>query len=969
MANISFSIFSSPERLTKQYSTHDGELVMDGASNWVNRVAPASAENLVDLLGQLDSLTQNQCVGWGIAHPEITGPTQVVKKDYRKAHGGLARTAECFNWPSGPAVLMLDLDMPHTPESARVDILEALKLGCNLDAEDCEMVWRPSSSNGVYVDDPTTAKKSGRIYMVASHGGDIRTIGQSIEAALWASDKGYIRVSVSGKPLTRCLVDTCVWQPERLDYVAPAVLTGAAVRNAAEPVFWNPRGKPLGKPKRNDDTRRVFETAEVKKKAAKVASEPECKRARSAYIDELCARGITREAALVAADGGKLVPGFKLRLATGELVDVGDILDNLEQYHKTEFYDPFEPTSDGRIAILYTNRVPMLYSQMHAGTVYLLQRVAKHAVPVPAVNPESCALTLVGHLQKYFKDQVFLIKEGTDEPRVVWITNNAVCQVTPKNLGFMLSTQMEFTIEKKHKVVEVTLPNSASENLFKGIGFNWINIPKLRGVSNRPWLNPKTGEIFSEVGYDSASQLYLSGEYQFEAVSPMSMQDRMSLLLAPYDGFEIYDMDDKISRGYTDAQVLGLQLSFASRFTVLTPSFGVSCADPGAGKTYLGSCAHAENGIPPLPVKWARSPEEQTKILGSVYDKMLPSIFLDNADGAFESADLNLVLAANIDVPAQMRRLGSNTFITCFNNLPVIITGINVSFGTGAEARRFILLNLAPKARHRGVGLTDTFADPLGHIKDNWQERHMHRLALFLDYAKAGFPRWYGQPGNELPENFKAFPDYDRWVRGLVYHLTGIDIVAAIDQQTAAVVYEQPLPAIAVAMTVQWLYCASLWHATQAAAQLKAGHEVQAATLRAAGDATGADDLLKSTEQRHAATEAAIKEGQFACITGEALTLALAVARGETVAAPDTVMPPQVYDSYFVARAQKFSDYNEMGVNCQGTIRNAIKAGTKNGLVVLHDETPHREGKLYSITGAPMVLPSRLTAGRQKPKF
>lgn len=922
--NISFSIFASPECLTKQYSTQDGKLVSTGASNYVNHVRVASAENLVDVLAQLDKLAKNECVGWGIPHNVTEPALPVVTKAYRAQHGGLSRTKDCFTWPSGPGVLMLDLDMPHTPESARADILTALKLATGIDATECEMVWRPSSSNGVYVEDPTTAKKSGRIYMVAQHGGDIRELGLAIEAGLWALDKGHIRISVSGKPLPRCLVDTCVWQPERLDYVAPAVLTGAAQRLPVEPVWWNAGSdKRLPKPRSGSaHAKRIAEQSMAKKAAAKTASEPECRAQRSIYIDTLCTRGVPRPAALAAVDGGKLTPGFKIKLSDGTVVDVQDILNDPVKYNRVGCYDPFEPSDDGRVAIIYTNRsVYMLYSQLHAGTRYLIQSVDKTTYSLPPTNSDACAEMLGRLMVKHFPEQVFLVKEGNTEPRLVWVNGLSATDIEAGNLGYVLSTQVEFVkINKKHMQEEVKLSAKDTATVFHAAKFDRLVLPRLRGVVNRPWLNPVTGVVHDEVGYDSTTQLYLAGAHQFDQPLKATPHDRIARLLEPYNGFEFYDIKDRLNPEVTRALALNHMLCMASRATLGAPSVAISAGGGGKGKTYYGMCLLAENGLAPVPVIWpvGASHEEKSKVLGSCYKMNFDHILLDNADGTFASRDLNTILDKPVSTPCVIRLLGGNNFITCFNNIPVILTGINISFDSEAEARRFFLVKLAPKERHLGEGLDGKFADPLFHITRNWTDRHMDRLALLQDYAAEGFPRDHN--GKILPEDFSAYPDYDRWVRGLVWHYTGIDPVQSIKDQIDASATERGLDPVGVLLTIQWLYLASL----NAARTLPGG-------LTAKAEANG----------------------EFDCITGEALEQAL-----ESKCVFDTAG-----DEFYQARAMAWASNKLNAAITTGlpTNRMAIGSGVKNGLSVRwSDDEKDRNGRKSVLSGYPLTVPSNL---------
>ena len=227
MINIKFSLFASPYLLTKRIDLVDGKLVKTPAANTVAAVKRMTVATLVQVMAVLDTLTDKQAACWGVSIADVD--ESVVETSERveagqAVAGAISRTRKFMTWANAAGVFMADLDDNHTPESARDALLAAWRaVFGNDDLAEVEMFYRPSVSAGVYAEG-IEPLQGGRIYFAVERAEDIPRIGDALVAGMWLNGHGFVRPSKSGAALMCCPVDATVWQPERIDFVAPAVL-------------------------------------------------------------------------------------------------------------------------------------------------------------------------------------------------------------------------------------------------------------------------------------------------------------------------------------------------------------------------------------------------------------------------------------------------------------------------------------------------------------------------------------------------------------------------------------------------------------------------------------------------------------------------------------------------------------------------------------------------------------------------
>lgn len=82
-----------------------------------------------------------------------------------------------------------------------------------------------------------------RIYIHVADASDIKRAGDALSDRLWLAGYGYFLVGEAGQLLERCLFDTSVWQPTRLDFAAGANCIAPLQQRRGKPEVFE--GKPL----------------------------------------------------------------------------------------------------------------------------------------------------------------------------------------------------------------------------------------------------------------------------------------------------------------------------------------------------------------------------------------------------------------------------------------------------------------------------------------------------------------------------------------------------------------------------------------------------------------------------------------------------------------------------------------------------------------------------------------------------
>lgn len=256
---VSLSVLSKPNGiLTKKLNLVNGFVESDSSecrmSSGLAEKINVRLEDLPNLFGKLSS---NQCIttGWvNTTAPQV----ELLARDKFKSkaysypaqtlpHGTYAtRTLDSFV-QDGYSLVMFDFDddssSPFKIDSPDV-FIDSLATVIP-DFNRISFVRSYSSSSAVFdVQTGAVLKPASgfHIWMAVKDGTDLQRFGQVLEKRLWLAGFGYIKISKrNANLLTRTIVDTAVFSPERLCFEAGAVVTDDRIVQRLPAPEWNAR--------------------------------------------------------------------------------------------------------------------------------------------------------------------------------------------------------------------------------------------------------------------------------------------------------------------------------------------------------------------------------------------------------------------------------------------------------------------------------------------------------------------------------------------------------------------------------------------------------------------------------------------------------------------------------------------------------------------------------------------------------
>ena len=200
---------------------------------------------LSELPAFMAQLDMNQCLVHGVVRDGRADkcPVSVVPKARREdGDDTISRSREFFRYPAGPGLTMLDYDPnpDHGHEFTPDELIAAIDRGVFPGFASAATVAALSTSSEVYLDDElksTDGKPGFHLYFLAADGGDIPRFGEVLFKRLWLAGYGHGMLSKVGSFLKRGAIDASVFQPERCDFVAGAVLRDGLIQRRPNPVY------------------------------------------------------------------------------------------------------------------------------------------------------------------------------------------------------------------------------------------------------------------------------------------------------------------------------------------------------------------------------------------------------------------------------------------------------------------------------------------------------------------------------------------------------------------------------------------------------------------------------------------------------------------------------------------------------------------------------------------------------------
>ena len=364
--------------LTKSYKLIAGSLAKDSSQCFLNTGEVETIKlDFNDLPGFLDSLKKNQAIIHGVTgHKEI----KIVAKRYLDQYpDAITRSKDNFYWPDN-GIIMFDYDPPlNSKPLDKPELLAALR-SLHPELEKAAMVWRPSaSSNLVGIDGTIYSKlRNQRVYVEYRNPENMGLFVKNLEYAAWEKKLGYIFVTAAGTALPRCIFDTAVFSPERLDFAAGAECSAGlreqsiiSTYSSGEAIDFNIELQPL------DSERFELQVEEAKRAVATTITE-----ARAAYIDkqseELAgSKGISKAKATRIVSyrlKNKLLPGDIVYTDNMEPIQVVDIILNPDQYNGMVIRDPLEPKYGKSNAKIFVDIDKIIINSFaHGGRIFELK--------------------------------------------------------------------------------------------------------------------------------------------------------------------------------------------------------------------------------------------------------------------------------------------------------------------------------------------------------------------------------------------------------------------------------------------------------------------------------------------------------------------------------------------------------------------------------------------------------------------
>lgn len=674
-------VITSDSPLTKERYLDAGVMKSRTAALMVKGSAlNTTAANAQHLATLLDNLSHKQAITWG-QHCHSDAQINVMSKALYEKNGrpknAVTRTNDHFKWGNGGGVLMLDCDDKRISKAQFI-----AKINSIIPLDDIEYVWRTSSSSYIYHNDHLINGLTGqRLYIFVKEASDIPRAGKVLFDRLWLAGEGYYEISKAGSYLERAPIDQSVFQSSRLDFASGSICIKPLEQRT--PPTEPHAGKYLdSKAALPPLTEREQTELEYIKNKLKLRYADEVTKVRADFchnkaIENLAKQGndkptdaevsAAKDNVLRALEVSILTGDFVVTMANGELVTVGELLDNPSKYHGKETKDPLEPDYDNNKTCaklyLYGQR-PILSSRAHGGKTYRLVRQPRRIKHVSGLMYETTQKTL--ELMRALPDYFDMGSQ------LVSVRGGEIKSFTEDLLEYELGGIAQYWCERKEQERLIDPPQKTVKHILAmGRG---RELKRLDAVITAPAITADN-HIISKQGYDEKSYLYLDcTEHQITVPDKVSLDDAKQAYAELMRPFGTFNYADKISRSVALSAVLTALL----RPTIPTaPAFAFDAPKQGSGKSYFCECLGILAVGKPQPVTPAieKNEDEIRKTLHSMLMHGRRFIVWDNIMMNFDSATFASFLTAETN---SGRKLGTSESLELPNRSLVLLTGNNI---------------------------------------------------------------------------------------------------------------------------------------------------------------------------------------------------------------------------------------------------------------------------------------------------
>jgi hypothetical protein len=693
-----------------------------------------------EFIKTLKNIGANDCLSYGI--PVNAQATQITTQRKFTAAGQplhmAPRTAEAMAWPQGPGVMLVDYD-PEDIALSPQQLRDALYQCCPA-LEVAAHVWAASTSSCLV--NKTTGQevrgvKGQRVYVFAADATDIPRAAAVLAKRAWLNGFGYIKISKSGQMLVRCIIDTAVFQTNRIDYCAPA---------ECEPPLKQVKPKPElhGNPVVALDTMATlldlthseedhYQRLVTNAKAAKTG---EAKVVRDQYIlnrvSELVATGMNHAGAtrMVSAslERNILGPDFVLTTEDGDQVTVGELLKNRNQWHGTRFCDPIEPDyhQDHRIARAYLLGPgrPRLHSFAHGSHSYELTAMTetvrlaaggRHAY----MNQVATVLNQRSELYRRADRLVAITPESTFEVQ----TEHHVLTIFDRSFRF------EKFNEKKKEWLVSDPPATLAQQFLGAFGSQF---PVIKALITAPIMDPHTRRLLNTTGYDTATGVYAAMP---DDVHPVILQPTLAeveqALQVLWWSVRLFPYAEPVD----ETVMLTAMLTAIERPLLPTaPGFAFDAPVQASGKSLLTKVLAELSGTTPVmsPHPGASAEQELRKAIFAMLLEGRRVIVFDNVIGEVDSPSLAAVYTSSTYSDRILTKSKTGTVPT---NALILMSGNNITL-KGDLPRRVLKCRIDPKTETPHQRSFDF--DPAAMVRDHRQQIVAAALTIINGFITLG---------------------------------------------------------------------------------------------------------------------------------------------------------------------------------------------------------------------------------------
>jgi hypothetical protein len=649
----------------------------------------------------LNHLGKNDCLSYALPIDDAVHRV-LSRKRFSAANqpdDALTRTADKMVWPPGCALLMLDYDPDGEVVLSKEQLLDALYSVCPPLRYSCH-IWGVSTSSCLY--DSTTGKEvrgiSGqRVYIIVSNGTDIPRAGMVLFKRLWLAGFGYIKISSAGSLLVRSIVDSCVWQTNRIDYCAPPICKPPLESRKPKPELIGDTSLCLDTEVAlldlNDDDEAQFEAAV---RQAKNVAAIEAATVRENYIQSRVAKmvaagvaqGVAENTVRTALVDSVLHANFQLVCSDGSNVTVAEVLADRERYHGQTFADPLEPDyhDDHRIARARLSDVarPYIHSFAHGGHKYYLVRQIESIRTAQGYRgdyiPKTAAILDANNLA---------FARGSS---LITININGKMQLLPKYaLLSILDQHIRF---ERFAGTRGWVPMDAKLEWSQLLEGGYIDrFRTVNGVLTAPTICPSSGRILCMAGYDLEEKVFIVGSDEFCSIplSPtlQNVTEALAALWLPVSQFPYCNPVDQT------VMLAAMLTAIVRKMLPTSPGFGFDAPVQASGKTLLLKVLCSLAGETPTisPQPDSGNDEEMRKRIFSLLREGRGVLVIDNIVGTFDSPSLAALVTS---VSYSDRVLGESRTDTVPNSAIVVLSGNNLTL-KGDLPRRFMMCRIDPK--------------------------------------------------------------------------------------------------------------------------------------------------------------------------------------------------------------------------------------------------------------------------------